>query len=190
MTGTPPRAVVIGASAGAIQTLSQILPALPADYPLPILIVVHIPADRENILAPLFEQKCRMAVREVEDKEPAVPGTIFFAPSDYHLLLESDGTLALSSDEQVMHSRPSIDVLFESAAHAFGEALIGVVLTGANADGAVGLKAIADAGGIVAVENPVGAYADAMPLAALRLCPVARIVEREAMAQFLMDAAT
>lgn len=190
MTGRLPQAVVIGASAGAIQTLSKILPTLPADFPLPILIVVHVPADRENILAPLFEKTCRMAVREVEDKEPAVPGTIFFAPSDYHLLVENDGTLALSSDEQVMYSRPSIDVLFESAAHAFGEALVGVLLSGANADGAAGLKAIADAGGIVAVEDPAGAYADAMPLAALRLCPAARVVRQDAIAQFLVEAAT
>ncbi len=187
MTAAQARIVVIGASAGAIQTLSEILPALPADFPLPILIVVHVPADRQNILAPLFEQKCRVAVREVEDKEPAAPGTVFFAPSDYHLLLENDGTLSLSSDEPVMHSRPAIDVLFESAADAFGPAVIGIVLTGANADGALGLKAICDAGGLAIVEEPSAAYSDAMPLAALKLTPQARIMARADIAKFLVE---
>ena len=187
MTGVAPRAVVIGASAGAIQALSEILPKLPADFPLPVLIVVHVPADRQNILAPLFEKKCRVAVREAEDKELAVPGTVYFAPSDYHLLLEADGTLSLSSDEPVMHSRPAIDVLFESAADSFGAALVGVVLTGANADGAAGLKAIADAGGTVIVEDPADAYATAMPLASLTVCPSARVLTRAGIAEFLVE---
>jgi two-component system chemotaxis response regulator CheB len=146
-----------------------------------------VPADRENILAPLFEKKCRLAVREVEDKEPATPGTVFFAPSDYHLLVENDATLSLSSDEPVMHSRPAIDVLFESAADAFGPAVVGVVLTGANADGAAGLKAIVDAGGAAIVEDPDGAFADAMPRAALRLCPQARVVNQDGIAGVLVE---
>ena len=174
MSDVPPRAIVIGASAGALQALTQILPILPADYPLPIIIVVHIPADRKNILAPLFQSKCRMAVREAEDKEEALPGVIYFAPPDYHLLVEMDGTLSLSNDEEVFFSRPSIDVLFESAADAYGPALVGVILTGANPDGAQGLKAIAEAGGVALVEEPATAYADAMPLAALEACAVAR----------------
>ena len=181
------RAVVIGASAGAIQALSEILPLLPVEFPLPIVIVVHVPADRQNILAPLFEKKCRMAVREAEDKEPAAPGTVFFAPSDYHLLLEADCTLALSSDEPVMHSRPSIDVLFESAADALGSDLVGIILTGANSDGAAGLKAIIEGGGAGIVEDPALAYADAMPLAALKLCPSARVMTRTAIVQFLSE---
>lgn len=187
MTAAVPQAVVIGASAGAIQALSEILPALPADFPLPILVVIHVPADRQDILAPLFRKKCRIAVQEAEDKELAEPGTVYFAPSDYHLLLETDGTLSLSSEEPVMHSRPSIDVLFESAADALGEALIGIVMTGANGDGAAGLKAIADAGGTAIVEDPAQAYADAMPLAALKLCPQARVMTREAIARFLAE---
>lgn len=189
MTVPPARLVVIGASAGAIQTLSRILPALPAGFPAAILIVVHVPADRENILAPLFETKCRLAVREAEDKEPADPGTVFFAPSDYHLLIESDGTLSLSSDEPVMHSRPSIDVLFESAADAFGAEVVGVVLTGANGDGAIGLRAILDAGGTGVVQDPLGAFAEAMPLAALRLCPEARVVAQDRIADMLVELA-
>ncbi|MBO9711754.1 chemotaxis protein CheB [Sphingomonas sp.] len=188
MSGTPFRAVAIGASAGAIQALSVILPTLPADYPLPILIVVHVPADRSNILAPLFQAKCRLVVREAEDKEPALAGNIYFAPADYHLLVENDGSLSLANDEPVQHSRPSIDVLFESAADAFGAALIGIILSGANADGALGLKAVADAGGTTLVEEPATAYADTMPIEALKACPSARALTLAGIAQFLMEA--
>lgn len=187
MSAEPSRMVVMGASAGAIQALGEILPVLPAEFPVPIVVVVHVPADRHNILAPLFAKKCRMQVCEIDDKEMAAPGTVYFAPSDYHVLLEADGSLSLSSDEPVMHSRPAIDVLFESAADAFGEAIVGIVLTGANADGAVGLKAIADAGGTVIVEDPAFAYADAMPLAALRLVPAARVLVRADIAKFLLE---
>ena len=190
MTAVLPRIVVIGASAGAIQALSVILPALPAGFALPILIVVHVPAQRANILAPLFQAKCRLPVREADDKEPILPGTIYFAPPDYHMLVEAEGTISLSSDEPVLHSRPSIDVLFESAAHAFGPALIGIILSGANADGAQGLRAIAQAGGTALVEDPLAAYAQAMPLAAIKACPTARILSHDGIAHYLTKAGT
>jgi two-component system chemotaxis response regulator CheB len=164
-------AIVIGASAGAVDTLSVLLPGLPADYPLPLLVVVHLPADKPTILPELLRAKCRIAVREAEDKEPVVPATVYFAPPDYHLLVEADRTLALSSDEPVLYSRPSIDVLFESAADAYGPHVLGVVLSGANSDGALGLKAIMDAGGRGAVQDPQSASAAAMPQAALARCP-------------------
>jgi two-component system chemotaxis response regulator CheB len=182
---TPVRAVAIGGSAGAVQALSRILPALPPGYPLPVLIVVHVPPDRGNALVPLFRAKCRVTVKEAEDKEPALAGVAYFAPSDYHLLVEGDGSLSLSSDEPVNHSRPSIDVLFESAADAFGPALAGIVLTGASHDGAQGLKAVADAGGVAIVEDPAGAHAPLMPAAALEACPSARPETLEAIASFL-----
>ncbi|HWV60965.1 MAG TPA: chemotaxis protein CheB [Sphingopyxis sp.] len=186
MSEVAARCVVIGASAGAVQALSEILPALPADFPLPILVVVHIPSDRQNILPSLLQAKCRMTVREAEDKEPALAGVVYFAPPDYHLLAEADGSLSLSSDEEVLYSRPSIDVLFESAADAYGAALIGIVLTGANPDGAKGLKAIADAGGTALVEDPAAAYAAEMPTAALKECAAARVVPLAEMAPNLM----
>lgn len=185
MNAVRPRAVVIGASAGAIQALSLILPELPADFALPVLIVVHVPADRDNILAPLFAPRCRITAREAEDKEMALPGTIYFAPADYHLLVETDGSLSLSTDEPVLYSRPSIDVLFESAADAFGEALVGIILTGASADGAAGLKAVCDAGAVALVEEPETAYADTMPLAAIAACPAARVLTLDAIAEYL-----
>ncbi|AYD04590.1 chemotaxis protein CheB [Neorhizobium sp. NCHU2750] len=165
------QAVVIGASAGALEALSAILPYLPASFPVPILIVVHIPPDRPSALADLFAAKCRMAVKEAEDKEPLLAGTIYFAPPDYHLLVEVDKTVALSSDEQVFFSRPSIDVLFETAADAYQERLIGIVLSGANSDGANGLKTIMAAGGVGLVQNPDTAFAAAMPEAAEKMNP-------------------
>ena len=181
----PIKAVVIGASAGAVQALQVVLPALPADYPLPVLVVVHVPPDRSNVLLPLFQAKCRVTVKEAEDKETLVGGVIYFAPSDYHLLVEADGAIALSWDEPVNYSRPSIDVLFESAADAYGSGLAGVILTGANHDGAAGLKAVMDAGGVGIVEDPADAYATAMPESALEACPSATTMKLDAIALYL-----
>ena len=190
MSGAPGKAVVIGASAGAVQALLRILPSLPAGYPLPLLIVVHVPSDRTNALVPLLQSKCRLVVKEAEDKEPILPGVAYFAPSDYHLLVEGDGSLALSSDEPVNHSRPSIDVLFESAADAFGSTLAGVILTGANDDGSVGLRAVAAAGGVAIVEDPAEAMAPAMPTAALRACPSAQPLKQEEIVSRLLAMGT
>src|ERR1700761_9538107 len=186
MSGEGIEAIVIGASAGAIQALSRILPALPEKYPFPVLVVVHMPADRSDLLASLFQAKCRMEVKEAEDKEPIRPGSVYFGPSDYHLLVEADRTVSLSSDEPVLYSRPSIDVLFESAADAYGERLVGVILTGANEDGADGLRTIHAAGGIALVENPAEAFASAMPSAALARCPEARSASLDEIAAYLV----
>jgi two-component system, chemotaxis family, protein-glutamate methylesterase/glutaminase len=185
--GTPAEAVVIGASAGALEALSVILPSLPADFGLPVFIVVHVPPDKTSILAELFQAKCRVKVREAEDKEPVSSGTAYFAPPDYHLLVEMDKSLSLSNDEPVLWSRPSLDVLFESAADAYGPGLIAIVLTGANQDGAKGLKAVGEAGGIAIVQRPEGAYASAMPEAAIAECPSARVMSLEEIAAWLLD---
>jgi two-component system chemotaxis response regulator CheB len=180
------KAIVIGASAGAVQALLRILPALPASLPVPILIVVHIPPDRSNALVSLFASKCAVAVKEAEDKEIALPGVVYFAPSDYHLLAEADGTLALSMDEPVNHSRPAIDILLETAADAYGPDLVGIVLTGANHDGAVGLKAIAQAGGLAIVEDPATASTPTMPAAALASCPTARVLDLATITDYIV----
>lgn len=185
MTETRVKAVAIGASAGAVQALLAILPTLPARFPLPVLVVVHVPPDRDNALAPLLQAKCKLTVKEAEDKEPIKGGAIYLAPSDYHLLVEADRILSLSTDELVNYSRPSIDVLFESAADAYGAELLGVILTGANHDGAAGLKAVRDAGGRAIVEDPASAYAAAMPLAALQACPSAITMNIDAIASYL-----
>ena len=185
-----PRAVAIGASAGAVQALLKILPALPADYPAAVMIVVHVPPDRDNALVALFQSKCRIRVKEAEDKEIVAAGTVYFAPSDYHLLVEGDGSLALSSDEPVNHSRPSVDVLLESAADAYGEGLIGVVLTGANDDGAAGLRAVVDAGGLAVVQEPAGAYAPTMPAAALKAAAAAKAMPLDRVTAYLASLGT
>ena len=184
------QAIAIGASAGAVQALLRILPALPATYPLAVLIVVHLPSDRGNPLVSLFQPKCLLPVREAEDKEPIRPGVVYFAPSDYHLLVESNLSLALSMDEPVNHSRPAIDVLLETAADAYGPALVGIVLTGANHDGAAGLRAVSDAGGVAIVQEPAEAQVPAMPKAALAACPSARPMTLNDLISYLLKLAT
>lgn len=176
MNAPPNAAVVIGASVGAIEALSVLLPALPADYTLPVLVVVHVPPERKSALAGLFAERCQIAVKEAEDKEPISAGTVYFAPPDYHLLVESDFTLSLSSDEPVLYSRPAIDVLFESAADAYGSNLTGVVLTGGSSDGAAGLRAICEGGGTALVQDPESAEGEIMPRAALAACSGARML--------------
>lgn len=182
------KAIVIGASAGALDALSQVLALLPEDYLLPVLVVVHLPADKKSILAELLDMKCRVSVKEADDKEPLASGVVYVAPPDYHLLVEKDGTISLSNEEPILYSRPSIDVLFESAADAIGPGLIGVVLTGANDDGAHGLAAIRDAGGRCIVQDPQDAYSAIMPLAALQACSDARTMSLAEIAEFLKEA--
>jgi len=189
MSTPQPEAIVIGASAGAVEALSTILPMLPKGYPLPLLVVVHIPPDRKCILTELFRQKCELEVQEADDKEPVVGGTIYFAPPDYHLQVEQNKTLSLSSDEAVSFSRPSIDVLFETAADAYGEHLIGVLLTGANHDGSQGLRAIHDAGGTVLVQDPRQSLAPEMPQAAIAACPDVKVLSLSEIACYLKEAA-
>lgn len=157
------QAVVIGASAGAVEALSILLPALPATLRIPVIIVVHVPGNRQSLLSELFAHKCALPVCEAEDKLPVSAGTIWFAPAGYHLLIERNHTFALSIDELVNYSRPSIDVLFESAADVYKDRLLAMVLTGANHDGAAGAAKVHEAGGLVAVQDPTTAAASAMP---------------------------
>ena len=175
--------VVIGASAGGVQALAQLLPAFAQGTKAAIFVVLHLPRDRPSLLAEVFSPKCALRVREAQDKEPVAPGTVYFAPSNYHLLVDNGPQLALSADDLVHHSRPSIDVLFESAADVYREHLLGVLLTGANADGAEGLAAVHDAGGITVVQEPETAQASTMVLSAMQLrapdhvLPLSRIAE-------------
>ena len=185
MTGAAAEAVVIGASAGALDALSAILPKLSANFALPILVVVHVPADKKSLLSELFQARCALQVREAEDKEPISGGTVYFAAPGYHLLVETDRRLSLAGDEAVNYSRPSIDVLFESAADAYRSQLIGIVLTGANQDGAKGLKAVAAAGGVAIAQSPAEAFAAAMPEAAIAQCPTARVMTLAEIAAYL-----
>ncbi len=180
------KAVVIGASAGALDALTTILSALPTNYKLPIMIVVHIPPDKESVMASLFQAKCKLEVKEAEDKEDIKSGTVYLAPPDYHMLVEDEKYISLSSDEPVLFSRPSIDVLFESAADAYAENLIGVILTGANNDGSEGLRSVCEAGGIALVQDPETAFAGTMPQSALNKCPEALKLSLNEIAQYLI----
>jgi two-component system chemotaxis response regulator CheB len=162
-----PAVLAVGASAGALDALRDLLPPLPREFPVPIVVVVHVPPDRESGLPAVLARECRLAVVEAEDKMPLLAGQVAFAPPDYHLLIEAHGALALSADPPVQFSRPSIDVCFESAAAAFGPRAFGILLSGANADGARGLAAIARAGGLTWVQSPTSARVRTMPEAAL-----------------------
>lgn len=163
------RAVVIGASAGGVDALLEILPGLPASFGLPLVVVLHLCESRSSQLAQIFGRRTLMQVREAADKVTLAPGTLYFAPPAYHLLVETDRSLSLSCEAQVHFSRPSIDVLMESAADAYGPNLAGIVLTGANADGAQGLARIGRQGGLTVVQDPAGARMGAMPEAAIGL---------------------
>ncbi|HIV72766.1 MAG TPA: chemotaxis protein CheB [Candidatus Aquabacterium excrementipullorum] len=171
-------AIAIGASAGGVDALSVLLPALRRQASVPVFVVLHLPRDQPSLLADIFSTKCALPVREATDKEPVVPGTLYFAPPDYHLLLDTDARstphLALSVDGLVNFSRPAIDVLFEAAADVYGECLLAILLTGANNDGAAGLEAVQRAGGQTIVQDPAEAQLSFMPEAALaRMTPTA-----------------
>lgn len=161
-------AIAIGASAGGIEALGQLLPSLPSTLPVPVFIVQHLPRERPSLLVEIYAPRCQLAVREALDKERPEPGTIYFAPPDYHLLVDHGPQLSLSIDEPVHYSRPSIDVLFESVAEVYRGTALGLVLTGGNGDGAAGLAAIQRAGGLTVVEHPDTAQVSMMPAAALR----------------------
>lgn len=177
----PLRAVVLGGSAGSIEAIGAVLAALPPALEVPVLVVLHIAAGSRVDWASLFRNSAA-PVLEAEDKELASPGKVYFAPPDYHLLVDDDGRLSLSSDERVNHARPSIDVLFESAAWSFGGAVLGVVLSGANADGAAGLAAIRARGGECWVQAPETAAAATMPQAAIAAVEDARVLSLGEMA--------
>lgn len=171
LRGRPPRVLAIGASAGAVEALGALLPRLPRTLPLFGVVVVHVPADRRSALPELFAQRSQLAAREAEDKLVPARGTVYFAPPDYHLLVERDGTLALSVDEPVHHSRPSIDVLFDSVALAFGADALGILLSGASQDGADGLAHMRAVGAHTWVQTPESAQMAVMPRAALARAP-------------------
>jgi two-component system chemotaxis response regulator CheB len=178
-------AVVIGTSAGGIDALSVLLPSLPAEVRVAFFVVLHPPRDRPSLLVDIFARKCALPVREAEDKELVEPGTVYFAPPDYHLLLDEGPRLALSADEPVNFSRPSIDVLFESAVDVYGERVLGNILTGASQDGASGLEAVHRAGGTTVVQHPASAQVALMAVSALKRSRVDFVLPLEQIADLL-----
>ena len=179
------RLVVIGGSAGGVAALGSILPELPAAFRLPVVVVLHQPPARNSLLADLFGRKCRLPVLEAYDKAGIEPGHIYFSPPDYHLMIERDFTFGLSVDGPVNFSRPSIDVLLESAAASVDDGVLAIILTGTNADGARGMKAVRAAGGIGWVQSPEGAHSPAMPRSALELGGADAVLELDEIAKAL-----
>lgn len=163
------KAIVIGTSYGGLEALKIILPKFGHGFPLPVIVVLHIGDNNNDIFVNYLNSMCTLHIKEAESNEIIKAGFIYFAPPNYHLLIESDFTFSLTTDKKHNYSRPSIDILFDSAAWAYTKSLIGVVLTGANSDGAIGLKMIKDFGGMTIVQSPYSALSPEMPQAASKI---------------------
>ncbi|HDN26454.1 MAG TPA: chemotaxis protein CheB [Thioploca sp.] len=180
-------AVVIGSSAGGIKALSAVLAALPSEFPLPIIIVQHLHPNSDSYLARILEAKCGLKVKQADEKETVADGVVYLAPPNYHLLIEEDRSFSLSIEGPVNFARPSVEVLFETAVYAYRDKLIGIILTGANNDGSLGVKKIKQIGGYVIVQNPTTAEADAMPRAAIAATNVDKILPLEQIGPYLLQ---
>jgi two-component system, chemotaxis family, protein-glutamate methylesterase/glutaminase len=168
--------IVIGGSAGAMTVLVELLPNFPADFPAPIVIAVHLHPRQDSAHIGRLAGCCALRVKEADEKEPIQAGVVYLAPPNYHLLIENDRTFSLSIDERVNYARPSIDVLFETTAQVYGPQAIGVVLTGANSDGARGLQLVKERGGLAIVQDPGTAESAFMPQAALETTSVDHVL--------------
>ena len=177
--------VVVGSSWGGMRALSILLPGLPADLDAAVVLAQHRSANSTARLAALLQRHAALPVDEVEDKDPIEPGRVYLAPPDYHVLVEP-GCCSLSLDERVQYSRPSVDVLFESAADSYGRRVAAVVLTGANADGAEGMRRVRAAGGVTIVQDPTDAEQTAMPAAALATGAADKVLALSAIAPYLV----
>ncbi|MGN7821664.1 chemotaxis protein CheB [Chitinophaga sp. 22536] len=182
---TASRVVLIGGSAGGLQAILTLLPGLSVRLNAAVIIVLHRQSSSDSVLAELLAVKTSLPVREAEEKELLLPGTIYIAPGDYHLLIETDRTLSLDYSEKVNFSRPSIDVTFTSAVEVFGPQTMAVLLSGANDDGVEGLADVHEAGGITIVQDPDTAIVDFMPRHAIQAVPVDYVLAAADMAPFI-----
>ena len=180
-------AVVIGVSAGGLAILSGILKELPADFPLPLIIIQHRAKNERTLLEEVLQAKCMIRIRQADEKEKITGGVVYFAPSDYHLLIEKDRSFSLSCDEPVNFSRPSIDLLFETAAEVYRNNLVGIILTGNGRDGAAGIRAIRERGGFTIAQDPRNASFPAMPRAAIDTGSVQAVLPPDGIRHFLLD---
>ena len=180
-------AIVIGASAGGLHALISILKPLPSNYPIPVIVVQHRAKDERSMLEEVMQHKCSIGIKQADEKEEIQHGFVYFAPPNYHLLVESNGTFSLSYDVPVNYSRPSIDVLFETAADVYKERLLGIILTGANKDGAEGMKKLRALGGTTIAQQPATADYPEMPQAAISTGAIQHILTPEAIGRFLLD---
>lgn len=160
-------AIVIGTSSGGLNALQTLLPALPADFPAPVIVVQHISPLSDNYWIRYLDAACALSVKEAEEKEAIVRGSIYVAPPNYHLLVEKDKTFSLTIGEKVNYARPSIDLLFETAAETWQEKLVGIILTGSNSDGTAGIRRIRECGGFTIAQDPATAESSYMPASAI-----------------------
>lgn len=177
--------LVIGGSAGSLEVLFKLLPLLRDDLPFPVGLVLHRRNSADSSLTGLLASKTLNPTREIEDKDPVLPGTIYLAPADYHLLIERDRTFSLDYSEKINFSRPSIDVTFESAAEVFGEGLVAILLSGANEDGTAGLTAVKKVHGTIVVQDPGTAQMPFMPHHAMTHSHVDHVLNLLEMATFI-----
>ena len=180
-------AVVIGTSAGGLYALTSILDCLPADFRLPVVIVQHRSKDERNLLEEVLSQKCKIEIRQADEKEIIRGSTVYFAPPDYHLLIERNHSFSLNCDPKVNYSRPSIDVLFETAAIVYKHSLLAIILTGANHDGASGIRMVKKYGGKTIAQHPDTAQFPAMPKAAIDTGRIDHILHLEEIKEFLYE---
>jgi two-component system chemotaxis response regulator CheB len=181
-------AAVIGGSSGGLEALQEVLAPLPPDLGLPIMVVLHREPTSRELLADLLGHHCRLAVKEADEKEPIQAGVVYIAAANYHLLVERDRTFSLSVEPRICYARPSIDVLFESAADAYRSGLIGVLLSGANHDGTSGLRRVRERGGLALVQDPASAKAAVMPRSAIRAGVVDHVLSLEEIVSLLEHA--
>lgn len=180
-----PKLLVIGGSAGSLEVLLQLLPELEPQWPLAMIIVLHRRTDNDTLLTELLSAKTSLSVKDAEEKDVLLPGCVYVTPSDYHLLIEPDGSLTLDASEKVNYSRPSIDVTFMSAAEVFGNRLYCLLLSGANVDGAEGLQVVHELGGFTAVQDPETAEVSFMPKHAIHTAKVDKVLNIPEMIAFV-----
>lgn len=178
-------ALVIGGSAGSLDVLIKVLPAIDIDITFPIIIVLHRKKGTDSLLSDLLSSKTKLTVKEVEEKENILPKTIYIVPSDYHLLIEKDLTFSLDYSEKVNYSRPSIDVTFQSAAEVYKDKLVCLLLSGSNADGVNGLITVKEFGGEIIVQDPKTAQVDYMPSQAILRANVDEVLDIAVMADYI-----
>ncbi|MCZ4224174.1 chemotaxis protein CheB [Pedobacter rhodius] len=178
-------ALIIGGSAGSLDVLLEIFPSLSDNINFPIILVTHRKSGNDALLSDLLRSRTKLKVNEAEEKDKILPGHVYIAPADYHLLIEDDETFSLDYSEKINYSRPSIDVTFQSAAEVFGDKLVCVLLSGSNADGVAGLKTVNDLGGIVVIQNPNTAIMSYMPQQAVNHIKAGIILDASDMAEFI-----
>ena len=179
--------VVVGVSAGGAKALKTLLSSFSIGFPLPIVIVQHLHKDSDDYYLQNLQKCCSLKIIEAADKDLIKPGFVYFAPANYHVLVENNKAFSLSNDEKINYARPSIDLLFETASYVYGNKIVGTILTGANSDGSKGLRIIKEVGGLAIVQDPKTAEYDSMPVAAISVTQIDNILSLEKIGPFIEE---